>query len=328
MVDEIARILVIYDIHIKAATPANRLDNYFETTLEKLRHIISVANNGYDMIICTGDLFDSPVVSIKTLLATYSVFKDLEVPFLMPLGNHDVYGYNLGSYERSSAKLLSLLCDKVKIFDRLKSVVRNGLEISFQPFCADVDIDGYGYTYEYSEDSIVKIHVVHGMLMKTSPNFEPYTLINDVKTAADVVISGHDHIGYGVVKRDDGKFFMNVGSLTRKSASVAEIKRTPKYCTLSCYSDGEFDIKVTDLPVAKPGEEVLDRTAIEDKKSKEEAVEEFKDALKESKDFGSYINLESLIISIGELKQIDNKIVNRALNLVEQAREEINLEEV
>ena len=110
--EHMAKVLVIHDVHIKAATPINRLDNYFETTLNKLRYIVDAANEGnYDVILCTGDLFDSPVVSIQTLLATYGVFSELNMPFLMPVGNHDIYGYNLGSYSRASVKLLSLLCD-------------------------------------------------------------------------------------------------------------------------------------------------------------------------------------------------------------------------
>jgi exonuclease SbcD len=328
-VRKLARILVIYGVHIKATTPVNRLDDYFSTTLQKLEYIINIANTGgYDMILCTGDLFDAPVVSVKTLLEVYKVFSKLKVPFHMPLGNHDIYGYNLRSYSRSSAKLLWLLCDKVEIYDDLLSVIYNGVEISFQPFCAEVDVNGYGYSYSYASGSILKIHVVHGMLMKSKPNFEPYTLISDVKTDADIVISGHDHIGYGVIHREDDVTFMNVGSLTRKTASVAEIDRIPKYCTLNCYSDGNFDVDVTEIPIAKPGDQILDRTAIEEKKRKEEIIEEFKDVLQESADFTSQVNLEALIISIGTLQNVKQSIVNKALDLIEKAREEINLEEI
>lgn len=329
MEDLIAKILVIHDVHIKAATPTNRLDNYFETTLNKLAYIIDIANNNdYDMILCTGDLFDSPVVSIQTLLLTYNVFKKLEVDFLMPLGNHDIYGYNLHSYKRSSARLLSMLCDKVKVFDTLDCIKYKGVEVSFQPFCAEVDQNGYGYSFDYSLDSAVKIHVVHGMLMKTKPNFEPYTLIKDVDTKADIIISGHDHIGYGIYEREDGKAFINVGSLTRKTAAKSEISRIPKYSELLCFSSGRYALEVHDVEIALPGDVILDRSKIEEKKTKQEIVEEFKEVLKQSAAFGEGLDIESLIKAVSEIENVPDKVIDRALELVEKAKERMNLEEV
>ena len=50
-------------------------------------------------------------------------------------------------------------------------------------------------------DGAFQIHVVHSMLLDKQPGFDMrHTLITQVKTSAQVIISGHEHTGFGIVR--------------------------------------------------------------------------------------------------------------------------------
>ena len=82
-----------------------------------------------------------------------------------------------------------------------------------------------------------------------------------------MVLCGHDHTGFGIYNRSDGKVFANIGSITRLSASEAEINRPIQVLLIDVKSPGVFGLERIPLQSAKPGEEVLDRSRIEARRS-------------------------------------------------------------
>lgn len=333
------KIMILGDIHIKADKPKSRLDNYFETVMDKLSWCFKkAADEKFDAILCTGDLFHMPVVGISTLMRVYEVFKQLSVPMFMPVGNHDIYGYNLDSYNRTSCKLLSLLIGNLNIINSRMSIsINENVHVSFQPFCNEVDIDGYGYDYDYdysylnSENASVnnglKIHVVHGMLMDHKPPFDKFTEIKNVKTTAEIVVSGHDHIGYGIVTKDFVTF-INCGAVTRMSAHKGEVDRIPSYVIIE-HEEGIniYSCKKYPIECARPGSEVLSRESIEAADEHEQKMDDFKSALSEITNTQNIIVIEQLIEAIARANNTHDYILKKALKLVELAKETINLGE-
>ena len=85
---------------------SNRKDKFEETILCKFKEIIDVANYNNCDIICGGDLLDRPYISYSFLGKLIDVLKFNKNKFLLILGNHDIVGRNLESYERSGIGIL------------------------------------------------------------------------------------------------------------------------------------------------------------------------------------------------------------------------------
>ncbi|WP_294797022.1 metallophosphoesterase, partial [uncultured Fenollaria sp.] len=63
------KFVFITDTHIKEKNPINRLDNYFETVINKIDEAAHFAvENKVNFIVHGGDLFDTPTVSTICLV--------------------------------------------------------------------------------------------------------------------------------------------------------------------------------------------------------------------------------------------------------------------
>lgn len=307
--------IVTGDWHIKGINPRNRIDDYMAAFEEKMREVFKLAKE-YDAqaIICPGDVFDSPDVANGVLLRVYRLLQEAPCLVLVASGNHCIYGYNIDTLERTSLNLLQMLLPKFRVNSRTPfwdDQVQ--VETTFQPYTSKVDIEGWGYSYtkgQYS-DHAVKIHVVHGMLLDHVPPFERYSLVQNVETNADVVITGHDHTGYGIYQRADGKLFINPGALMRIAASVGEIERPIQVALLEV---GEkITARLIPLACAKPGDQVLDRSKIEADQKRAYAMEKFASLIEAEGGEKVAINIDEIIAKIAEKENIAPIVVAKAL---------------
>lgn len=104
------KFLFVGDWHLRGTNPRNRIDDYKETAKQKLKEVFKIAvDHGVDAILQPGDIFDRPEVGIAVLLEYAEVLKECPVDIYCTLGNHDIYGYNVDSYYRTSLRLLEML---------------------------------------------------------------------------------------------------------------------------------------------------------------------------------------------------------------------------
>lgn len=100
-------IAIVGDLHIKQ-TVASRIDNYFETCLNKLEQI----TNKYNNIIFLGDVFDAPTMSLNYLNLFYRFLMDAKikkgVKFYSIIGNHDIYNEREDSLNKTSLGMCSI----------------------------------------------------------------------------------------------------------------------------------------------------------------------------------------------------------------------------
>lgn len=266
------KILFFTDTHLRSTTPENRIDDIVETMREKLTEVVHIANsNKVSAVIHGGDLFDVPNPGLATMGELVSIFKNFEAPVYIVNGNHDIYGHNIATLNRT---LLGFLV-----------AVGNFVLLTREPMYIDdgnvrVQLTGAGYQYDIDDDVSyylisknncdVAIHTVHGMLLNKVmfPEIK-YTLIDDIKdkTDADITLTGHYHLGFDEVIYHN-KYFFNPGSIVRLSNHPAEIRRMPQVLLIELGAKIEY--RYITLQCAKSGLEVLDRNKIEEVRFREE----------------------------------------------------------
>jgi len=177
----------------------------------------------------------------------------------------------------------------------------------------------------------LNIHVAHGMLLDYP--LGRYTLIDDVANhpdAPDVLICGHEHIGFGAIKRGNTTF-INPGALCRLTAHPAEIERQVQVCLLTIEHDdsgqtGDFAISTELIPLqsARPGHEVLSREHLEEQASREELISSFMALLAEEGE-GKFLETRDIVEDIARREHIPQDVVDEALKRIGQAREVLGL---
>lgn len=323
------KLLYSGDKHIRGTNPRNRLDDYKEALKRKFMELFKIAEQmQVDAIIDPGDLFDSPQVSTGVLLEFADVLEKCPVPYYTTAGNHDIYGYNLSTYWRTSLALMERLVPQLKVINDPNTwelIERDGVRaaLTFTPYSGDIDRKGYGYSPTQPHPRAYKIHTAHGMLLDHTPPFDRFTLVQEVETTADLVLTGHDHTGYGIWKRDDGKVFANIGSFTRLAASQAEITRDIQALLITVRSDTEADLELIKIESAEEGSKVLDRSGIEAEKKRQYAMDSFSALIKTREGEETLVDIPGIIEMIAKQETVAPDVVALALEKIEQAREKL-----
>jgi exonuclease SbcD len=321
------------DPHARGTNPRNRKDDYKASLFAKLRETFQLCrDHKVDALLLAGDTFDLPDVANSVINDLADLLEECPVPIYTTAGNHDIPGYNIQAYRNTSLRMLERIVPRFHVINDDSPIYfgpNTEVMLTFTPYCGQMDVDGWGYSPEvFKEDKHrYKVHVSHGMLLDHTPPFDKFTLVQEVKTEADMVLTGHDHTGYGVYHRGDGKVFCNPGSLTRLSASQSELSRTiqvalveikPKEGSRAGKMYGE--IKLLPLQCAAPGEEVLDRSKIEADQKRQYAMESFAALVQTSNGERVLLDIPTIVDTIAEQNNIPAAVRDLALAKIEEVR--------
>lgn len=316
------KILFFTDTHIRGTNPKNRIDNFTETLENKIKEIIEMTKKlNIDYLIHGGDLFDRPDLSVAVVGRFAKILKEIEIPLYIVCGNHDIFGHNPQTIDRTMLGLLSSL-DFINIIKENEKIIlsKGGikLQLTGQPYRHDLDSslkDKY-ILKDIREDVDYSMHVVHGMLLhRPFVKGVPYTLIDEIReTKADITISGHYHAGYKT-QFIDGKYFVNPGSLVRIANSLLEISRRPKVVLIEL--NESINIQSIELESAKEGNRVLDRDEIEKHIFKGEQLTQFKQIVESSINFEK-MDINDLLIEVSSAESISNEVKEEALRRIAQ----------
>ncbi|MCQ4921734.1 metallophosphoesterase [Tissierella carlieri] len=317
----ILKILFFTDTHIRGTTPKNRKDVFIDTLEQKFIEIVNIVKeNNIDFVLHGGDLFDRPDVSITVASKFAMILDQIPVPLYLISGNHDIYGHNPDTINRTMLGLLDVL-GVIKLIKSGEKVIleKNNIKVQLtgQPYVYDIDTPNHLDYYLLKErDNNVNyyIHIVHGMLLDR-PFIKgiPYTLIEDIKdTLADITLSGHYHGGFKLTKIDE-KYFINPGSLVRITNSLKEIERTPQVILIEL--DDNIKIKQLPLKTALPGEEVLDRKEIENNLFKSERIFEFKQTIDAALDFEK-MDINEVLMEVSTAENVNDEVKREALRRI------------
>lgn len=315
------RLLFFTDSHIRGTSPKNRKDDYVETLEKKFLEIVDlINNNNIDYVLHGGDLFDRPDVSIAITSRFSRILKKINVPFYIISGNHDVYGHNPQTINRTIIGLLSELDIFNIINENEKVFLEKGnikVQVTGQPYIYDIDdpINRKYYILEDIDNTVnYAIHIVHGMLLdKPFIKGVPYTLVDDIKdTKANITIAGHYHSGFDKMVID-GKYFINPGSIVRISNSLREMDRKPKVIIIDL-NDG---IKIDDvyLETALNGDIILDRQEIEKNIFQRERIYEFKQTIDSALNFEK-MDINDVLIEVSKSEGLSEEVKIEALKRI------------
>lgn len=317
------KLLYLTDTHIRGTSPQNRLDDYQETLKEKLREVGEIVKEeNIDYVLHGGDLFDRPDVSVSIVSDFAQIFQTYGVPIYIISGNHDIFGHNPDTLDRT---MLGLLCNLglMNLVNYKKIILEKDIRVQLtgSPYVYSMDEASNRNNYildEVDETCKYAIHMTHGFLIdKPFMKEVPHTLIDDVKnTKADITLGGHYHFGFKTVDIDN-KYFVNPGALIRISNSKAEINRRPKVNIITL--DDHIKIEDRFLKCAKPGKEVLDRSEMERHQFKGIKLAEFKESIDATTNYKS-LDIFDLLLNISKSENISEEVKKEALKRVEAAQ--------
>lgn len=320
------KILYFTDTHYRGTNPQNRLDNFLETQVKKTEEVMEIARmEDVDYILHGGDLFDRPDIAISVVSTFAKIFKEAPAPIYIVSGNHDIYGHNPDTLNRT---VMGLLCD-LKVLNLVngkdiylkKDVV---VKLTGTPYKYGMDLKENMKRYlvkEEEKDYDYRIHMTHGFIIdKSFVNTVDYTTVEDLYTTdADITLCGHYHLGFKTVCHDENghkKYFINPGAMVRLSNSMLEIKRKPKVVIIELTN--EIKLKEIYLKSALDGELVLDRSVMENFKSKRSRDLAFSDMVSSNLNLNK-LNIFDMISEIAKENNLPEKVREEAIKRIGEA---------
>lgn len=321
------RLLYLTDTHFRGTTPQNRLDKLPDTLKNKLEEVVRLAAElKVDYVLHGGDFFDSPTPSLELMGDYLELFRQFTCPVYVISGNHDLFASNLNSLPRtllgflSRLGFLNLLLPGEKVYLKKHDII---LQLTGQPYHYDIDRRDRLLDYAVKKDNAdFAVHMVHGMLFDQAdfPG-QDITLIDQISsTQADITLCGHNHLGFGVIEKED-KFFVNPGALVRLSNHKQEISR-PIGIVLIDLESYKPVCKIIRLKSALPGEQVLTREKIVAKTELNLKLACFVQEIKKTSDFEK-INARRIIEDISKKDEIDEEVRREALRRIALAEERL-----
>ncbi len=283
------KLLLSSDWHLRNKNPENRIDNFFETQLNKIEQVFQIfTEKECDYILQAGDLFDSPRPSFDVLEFYVRLFNKYNISnknFFTVAGQHDTY---YRSIEKTAFKLMetlnySTICKK--------ETLGEGIHL-------------YGVSWgdeipEIQNIDNFNILLIHKTIINKQqfPGQEDYLQSDKLfKHGFDIVIAGDNH--NPVFYQHEDQTILGCGTIVRKT--IAEAGLFPHIYILTInentltYSLNKIELKY------EPAEKVFNSESL-NKETKEEnkKLQEFIEAIKNNQ-IGSSLdfkkNLENLLI--------------------------------
>lgn len=328
------KIIYTTDTHGKSSNPSSRLDDFPAAVIRKLEYIgrygKQLMDNGEEVIfIHGGDWIDSPDVSEKHIRDMAQTVNSWPFKRFGILGNHDVYGYNPETFMRTPLAI----AEGLEMFHRLNNtptlIEGSTAKIALTGVDSFYDLDREGFLDLYNKSEYVEgylnIRVIHGMLLKKKVPMYSCTAIEDIKECdADVILTGHDHVGFGVIC-ENGRYFCNPGSLLRVTAGNGDIRRDVRFALITVENDVVTNFELINLPedIAQPSHLVLDEEKLKEEKANKERIENLMTKVYEAKKESSFDIYESLneLCNSNSISEEDKKM---CLHYLSQAEESLN----
>jgi exonuclease SbcD len=306
------KILYFTDSHLRCGKPRYRVDDYYKSQFEELGEISNlVLEYDIDILLCGGDLLhDHPKSSHELIRDLIGWAKYTNVPIYTIVGNHDMASYNTQTIGSSGIGVLfeseTFIELTEKVFEEEKIIIR-GIH-------AKVQEDGYGYEFEPKYDGWTKIIVSHNYIIPAESMPFEYMHPRNIQTNADLVLLGHYHQPSDVTIGNTR--FTNPGGIARWA--VDEANNVPTVLLIDI-NHGIIKIEHIPLTCAKRGYEIFDLANVVAAREKEDQLKSFMESLEQTS--FETTDIEQLVLAAGKNQGLDEKILNKSLEKIREAKE-------
>lgn len=321
------KFVVRTDCHLSDKTPTSRQDDYLNTCLDKLRQIGQIAREEKAIaVLDNGDFFDSTTAknnSHSMVRKVVELHEDYPCPVYENPGNHDFPYKNLKYINRMPLGVL-FAAGVYKRMDDITFEGENGLTVRVVGLPYRSKFTVHDWDIERGDEDVL-ICAAHAYASK---NGGPIFNGNDVamsyhdlsECSPDFFIFGHWHIDQGIEKVN-GKYFMNLGSMTRGSLVQDNLKRIPRVGVVEVTKDefGVIDIepKAVELEV-EPSDEVFDLEKHERLEKEQRDIDQFVSSLKSA----SSEDEDDLFEVVESMTEFQDEVKSTALRYLKQAAKE------
>jgi len=251
------KILIIGDMHITSKAPERRLDNYFETILDKLEQAIDYYYQ-YEcsMAVQVGDFFDSPDVSNYVIAEVIEFLKQYNMKIYCIFGQHDIVGHSGVTLKRSPLRVLVA----ADVVDVVRDYVEyDNVRVYGSSFGQDIPIP--------IEGDYLNVLLIHDMIADR-PLYSGHTPTPPGKflrrnSGYSLICCGDYH--YYFVEKYKDRYIVNPGALVRKTISKDDLALHPSVCMY----DTEYRKLHRHYLTVKEPDEVFDMSMKEKKDNKE-----------------------------------------------------------
>jgi len=249
------KLLYYTDLHAMARRPKHRADDYVRAIMAKLREIYQIAaDEAVDFVLFGGDFFDKHrIYSYPLITELMEAVISADVDTMAVIGQHDLKGYNRGSYDASCLAFMEQWCPRWKtLWEPMK--FENGVTI-VPCHCFD-DLDEK--ISQPPRGRGKKILVAHKLLDKRRQPFPGFLCTSDYDWPYNLVLSGDLHSGYK--KHKIGRTILcNPGSVGRPKAD--DMERMPKVLIVEV--EKSINVRSVKLACAAPFEDIYAESALD-----------------------------------------------------------------
>lgn len=221
-------LLFTADIHLRPDVPVCRTDDFLKVQWQKFDQVQKYIELNQLAWVDAGDIFHKaqlPLVFVNQVLEN---MRERIVAGVM--GNHDLPSHNIGRVGESAWGTLWASAYLEQVAGSEPVHIKIGSD-HFPKERADVDIYGVSYGEEIPQpynDDVFKVLVMHDMVYASKNDIIPNApgslakkLLRDNKEY-DLIVTGHNHQSFMVEL--NGRFLVNVGSMTRQTADQTDHK--------------------------------------------------------------------------------------------------------
>lgn len=222
------------DWHLWDKQPQNRVGNILEEGLLKIEELFKYARENDLTIIHGGDLFADEQPSYLVLNKLIDLFNKYHVKMYYTYSNHDLIGNNKHDENTGVHALL-----KAGVINELTIIDAEDYYILGIPY--DANITAEKLSLNITSDKF-KIVVTHNAVYNSSLPYR-YADINQIKTNANLFLTGHIHQPYEI--KQGNTWYVNPGCLIRRSISE-------KYQQPCFYVVSKSGIQIVNIQAVKP----------------------------------------------------------------------------
>jgi len=301
------KIITFTDIHLADNNPASRVDNYCEAILGKLEQARDICiERNIDVALCGGDIFHlkTPSKNSHYLVSrTVDIFKGFPCPIFSIYGNHDLRQDNITTLPKQPFYTLVKSGAVTYLHDEFMD--NGNIRIFGMDYCSFPKEEEFSKENKGEKIQICLAHVNASSQFSDLFGEKVYRYQDLKEQSPDVFVFGHYHPDQGI-EVHNGKFFINVGSLSRGSLKKDELSRIPNLGYIEISDDYSISCDKIPLNVAK-AEEIFDLEMKSKEEKEQEEIEKFITEMKDNLNLSKSDDVGAKIQSLNFEKTIIDK---------------------